>query len=150
MARDKQITSHPNPIHRKVESNNKKRGVHAKVQNCVKLSANFWKSFFLRPRLKCRSFCGTGKADWEPVWFFENFPKVWPQSSVLRWEAFEELIRSPKKSTVDTKPAVSAPVFGVPYQPCFQQPNFSVSWLLAAVGMKFLEKKGPRISPLWY
>ena len=82
------------------------------------------------------------------MWFFESFQKVWPQSSVLRWEAFEELIQSPKKSTADPEPAVSAPVFGAPYQPYFQQPKFSVFWLLAAVGVKFLEKMGP-VSALW-
>ena len=71
------------------------------------------------------------------MWFSESFPRVWPQSSVLRGEAFEELIRSPKKSTADTEPAATAPVLGAPYQPYFQQPNFSVFWLLAAVGMKF-------------
>ena len=114
---------------------------------CVKFSANFWKCFFLRPRAKCRSFCGTGKADKEPVWFFEKFQKVWPKSSVLRWEAFEELIRSPKKCTADKEPAVSAPVFGAPYQPYFRQSKFPVFWLLAAVGMIFLEKKWAPYQP---
>ena len=84
------------------------------------------------------------------MWFFESFQKVCPKSSVLRWEAFEELIRSPKKCTADTEPAVSAPVFGAPYQPYFWQSKFPVFWLLAAVGMIFFEKKGLLISPLGY
>ena len=88
-----------------------------------------------------------GKADKEPGWFFEKFQKVWPKSSVLRWEAFYELIRSPKKCTADKEPAVSAPVFGAPYQPYFRHSKFHVFWLLAAVGMIFLEKKWAPYQP---
>ena len=129
----------------------------------VKLSANFWKSFFLRPRLKFRSFCGTGKSWLGARVVFWKFSKSLPQ--IVRsavgsvWRADTE----PQKSTADTEPAVSAPVFGAPYQPYFQQPKFSVFWLLAAVGMTFFEKKewapyqpsgvqkmGPRINPYIY
>ena len=83
------------------------------------------------------------------MWFFEKFQKVWPKSSVLRWEAFEELIRSPKKCTADKEPAVSAPVFGAPYQPYFRQSKFPVFWLLAAGGNDFFRKKMGSLSAHW-
>ena len=82
-----------------------------------------------RQTFESASFCGPERnvvlsAEREklirsPCGFFESFQKVCPKSSVLRWEAFEELIGSPKKCTADTEPAVSAPVFGAPYQPYF-------------------------------
>ena len=49
--------------------------------------------------------------------------------------------KEPKTCTADKEPAVSAPVFGAPYQPYFRQSEFPVFWLLAAVGMKFFEEK---------
>ena len=113
-----------------------------------------------RQTFESASFCGPERnvvlsAEREklirsPGGFLKVFKKFAQKSSVLRWEAFEELIRSPKKCTADKEPAVSAPVFGAPYQPYFPQSKFPVFWLLAAVGMKFFEKKGLLISPLGY
>ena len=84
------------------------------------------------------------------MWFFESFQKVCPKSSVLRWEAFEELIRSPKKCTADTGARRICTCFWGSLSALLSTIQISCFWLLAAVGMIFLKKKGLLISPLGY
>ena len=58
---------------------------------CVKLSANFWKCFFLRPRAKCRSFgkswLGAGVVIWK---FWKSLPKIVRSAVGSVWRADTE------------------------------------------------------------